>query len=103
MQRLLTNQSSPAVAWGKVYVGASAGFLAIVDAGTGQVMKKVPGTGGVITAPALGDNAVFFSTLNGSLTKIDREGKVLWTFRGGRPARRRGQGARPRLPGLHRG
>jgi hypothetical protein len=37
----------------------------------------------VITAPALANGAVYFSTFTGKLVKIDPDGNVRWTFQGG--------------------
>jgi outer membrane protein assembly factor BamB len=78
------NTSSPAVASGKVFVGSAAGSLCILDASSGKLLKRVPAEGGVLTAPALANDAVYFSTFAGKLVKIDHDGNVLWTFAGGR-------------------
>jgi len=80
----INNTSSPAVAAGKVFVGNSAGVLFILDARSGKVLHQVPAAGGVLTAPALANDAVYFSTVDGKLVKIDHAGKVVWTFNGGR-------------------
>ncbi|MFN4259269.1 MAG: PQQ-binding-like beta-propeller repeat protein [Gemmataceae bacterium] len=79
----INNSSSPAVYEGKVYVGSTAGHLAIHDAATGQLITRVAAEGGVLAAPAVANGAIYFSTFDGKLTKIDPHGKVLWTFSGG--------------------
>jgi len=80
----INNTSSPAVADGKVFVGNAANTLFILDAGTGKVLSKVQADGGVLTAPAVANQAVYFSTFSGKLVKMDFAGKVQWTFDGGR-------------------
>jgi len=75
----VANHSSPAVKDGKVYIGSSAGYLAVLDARDGRVLKKVPGEGGVITAPAITENGIYFTTFDGKLVKINPEGAVIWT------------------------
>jgi outer membrane protein assembly factor BamB len=78
------NTSSPAVAHGKVYVGSMTGKFFVLDAATGKVLKEVPAEGGVLAAPAVINDAVYFSTFNGKLIKINPAGNVIWTFDGGR-------------------
>lgn len=79
----INNASSPAVFKRKVYVGSTAGHLAIYDAQTGELVRRVPAPGAVIAAPAAANGAVYFSTLEGKLVKITPAGDILWTFRGG--------------------
>ena len=79
----INNSSSPAVLDDKVYIGSTAGHLAIYDARTGKLLTRVSAEGPVIAAPALANGAVYFSTMDGKLTKIDPAGKVRWTFSGG--------------------
>lgn len=80
----INNTSSPAVSNGRVFVGSTLGFLAILDAATGRIIAKVPAKGGVITAPAVTPHGIYFSTLDGTLVKIDKSGKVIWAFTEGR-------------------
>jgi len=80
----INNSSSPAVADGKVYVGNTADAFYILDAATGKTLAKIPAEGGVITAPGVVPGGVYFSAINGRLTKIDMMGKTLWSFDGGR-------------------
>lgn len=80
----INNSSAPAVAHGKVFVGNSAHAFFILDASSGQILAKIRADGGVLTAPAVADQAVYFSTFAGKLVKMDFAGKVLWTFDGGR-------------------
>jgi outer membrane protein assembly factor BamB len=76
----VANHSSPAIRDGRVYIGSCAGYLAILDAKNGRLLKKVPAEGGVISAPAITANGIYFTTFNGKLVKIDAEGNVIWTF-----------------------
>lgn len=79
------NSSSPAVANNKVYVGSAQGGLYILDALSGKKLNHIAPEHPVIAAPALADDGgVYFSTFTGKLFKIDADGKVLWSFSGGR-------------------
>jgi outer membrane protein assembly factor BamB len=82
----VANRSSPAVTGGKVFVGSTAGYLLVLDAGTGREVARVPAAGGVIAAPAATNDAVYGLTFNGQLLKVDLAGKLLWTFSGGKVA-----------------
>jgi outer membrane protein assembly factor BamB len=76
----INNSSSPAAAGGKVYVGSTLGDLAVLDAASGEVVARTPLGGPVIAAPAVTDAAVYAVTFNGGLFKLDRDGKVVWSF-----------------------
>jgi outer membrane protein assembly factor BamB len=82
----MKNTSSPALAHHKVYIGSSAGYLAILEMSTGNLLKKVVTDSAVICAPAVTNSAVYFSTMNGKLIKIDFAGNVIWTFDGRAPS-----------------
>lgn len=76
----LNNRSSPAVAKGRVYVGSTAGYLAILDAATGRILKKIEGPGGVFGSPVLADAAVYFCAWDGVLKKLSLAGDIIWTY-----------------------
>lgn len=80
----INNISSPAVADGVVYIGSTAEKFCLLDAATGKLLKEIAAPGGVLAAPAVTDDAVYFSTFAGQLTKLDRQGNVVWSFDGGR-------------------
>lgn len=79
----INNSSSPAVVNGKVFVGSTTGALVILDARTGRDIKRVSLAGPVVAAPAITAGALYVSTLNGKLSKLDLNGTILWTFDGG--------------------
>ncbi len=80
----INNTSSPAVHGGKVYVGSTSGRFCVLDADSGKLIREIPAPGGVIAAPAVANGAVYFSTFNGALIKIDAGGDVVWRYEGGR-------------------
>ncbi|MEK6237084.1 MAG: PQQ-binding-like beta-propeller repeat protein, partial [Planctomycetales bacterium] len=80
----INNASSPAVARGRVYVGSTADAFFILDANNGDVVRRIPTSGGVVSAPAIVGESIYFSTFNGNLVKINHDGDVIWTFDGGR-------------------
>jgi outer membrane protein assembly factor BamB len=67
----------------KVFLGSSAESFVILDARTGKVNQRLEVDGPVLTAPAIHEGSVYFSTLNGTLWKIDLQGSVVWSFKGG--------------------
>jgi hypothetical protein len=79
----LNNRSSPAVKNNRVYIGSTAGYLAILDATTGGVLKKVDGPGGVIASPVVTDAAVYFCAWDGVLKKMSLAGDIIWTYETG--------------------
>lgn len=82
----VSNRSSPAVVNGKVFVGSTAGYLLVLDAQNGKEITRVPAEGGVIAAPAIANNAVYCLTFNGKMLKVDLNGKLVWTYDGGKSA-----------------
>jgi outer membrane protein assembly factor BamB len=78
------NCSSPAVAHGRVYVGSTDDAFFVLDADSGAVARRIPAPGGVLAAPAVVGDAIYFSTFNGQLVKINPVGDVIWTYDGGR-------------------
>lgn len=77
--------SSPAVAYGTVYVGAFDHGLYALDAETGEVQWTVP-SGGVYSSPAVGNGVVYFASDDESVYAVDaQEGNVLWTYATGAP------------------
>jgi outer membrane protein assembly factor BamB len=77
------NSSSPALVGGRVYIGNDDGAFFIVDAGNGKIVKKLVIPGGVVAAPAVANNAVYFPSFDGVLYKATLDGDVVWTFKGG--------------------
>jgi len=74
--------SSPAVADGVVYIGATGGYLYAVDTKTGQELWKVRTApalvtvdpvrfdGGVVSSPTVVDGVVYFGSLDGKLYAV---------------------------------
>ena len=79
----INNMSSPAVTDSTVYMGNSSDFFCLLNAADGSIKKKIPVDGQAIHSPALTKDAVYFSTINGKLYKIDLDGNLVWTFDGG--------------------
>jgi len=77
------NFSSPALVGGRVHVGNDDGAFFIVDAGNGKIVKKLVIPGGVVAAPAVANNAVYFPSFDGVLYKITLDGQLVWSFKGG--------------------
>src|SRR5690606_35074596 len=76
------NMSSPAVSQGRVYIGSTTGYLYVLDADSGKILARVEAAGGVTAAPAITPRGIYFSTLDGALNKINRDGNLVWTHQG---------------------
>lgn len=77
------NTSSPAVRGDYLYIGSATGALFVLNAMTGEEIKRLGTDGPVLTAPAVVEDAVYFSTLGGKLYKMRPDGEVVWNFDGG--------------------
>ena len=89
----VNNSSSPAVAGGKVFVGSTDGQFYVLNAADGAVLAKVPASGGVVTAPAVTEAGVYFSSFDGHLHKLNLAGEPVWVWKSDRkPGQECGRG-----------
>lgn len=73
--------SSPAVANGTVYIGASDGFVYAVDARAGTQRWRFQTRGPVASSPAVSGGLVYFSSVDGKVYAVDAaSGTEKWSF-----------------------
>lgn len=73
--------SSPAVALGRVYVGAADGRVICVDAFTGQLYWQAETGSDVISSPAVANERVYIGSDDGKLYCFDAQaGTLQWSF-----------------------
>ncbi len=74
--------SSPALAYGRVYIGSADGKLYCFNASTGEKLWEFSANGRIYNSPAVADGAVYFATNvpNGTVYAVDAmNGSLLWT------------------------
>jgi hypothetical protein len=76
----VNNESSPAVANNRVYVGSTAGKFFVLDAQSGALLKEYTAGGAIFASPLLFNNAVYFGSADGVFHALDLDGNLKWTF-----------------------
>jgi outer membrane protein assembly factor BamB len=71
--------SGPAVDADRLYYGDALGNFSIVNLADKKVVKMFTADGAVISTPLVTEDAVYFTTESGTIYKIDRDGKSLWS------------------------
>ena len=78
--------SSPAVANGRVYVGADNGFLYCLDADDGSELWRAATGGAIVSSPALGEGIVYVGSVDRCLYAFSiTDGAQLWRVRTRKP------------------
>ncbi len=71
----------------KIFIGGESGFLAALNAETGEAVWNVTAGGELLSAPAVGDDVVVVNTSTGTLEAFNvDDGTKLWTYKGKLPA-----------------
>ncbi len=70
---------APAIAEDGVYVAASDGSLARIDAATGRTVWRQNAGKALSAGPGAGRDAIVVATAKGDVLAFDRDGKPLWT------------------------
>lgn len=77
-------RSSPVLCAGTLYIGASDGTLAALDAATGAPRWRFQAEGAIASTPAVDDQAVYVASRDGLLRALDvRSGRERWRHRFG--------------------
>ncbi len=74
------NVAAPAVAGDYVHVGTTAGYYYVLDRESGDVVTELDCREPIFSAPAVGDDRVYFATLGAQVYAVDFTGKVAWTW-----------------------
>ena len=74
------NVSSPAIAGGYLHVGTMAGTYYVLDAASGAVVKKIDCGEPIFSAPAVGQDRVYFATLGSRVYALQPDGTVVWVW-----------------------
>ena len=74
------NVAAPAIVGEYLHVGTTAGFYYVLDRKTGNVVKRIDCQEPVFSAPAVGDNRVYFATLGAQVFAVEPDGTIVWTW-----------------------
>jgi len=74
------NVSSPAIAGRYLHVGTMAGKYYVLDAASGAVVKTIDCGEPIFSAPAVGQDRVYFATLGSRVYSLKPDGAVVWIW-----------------------
>jgi outer membrane protein assembly factor BamB len=76
----VNNVAAPAIAGKYLHVGTTAGYYYVLDRDSGKLVKEIDCHEPIFSAPAVGDERVYFSTLGARIYAIKPAGDVVWTW-----------------------
>lgn len=76
----VNNVSSPALAGPYLHLGTMSGYYYVLDRETGQVVTELDCREPIFSAPAVGDERVYFATLGARVYAVEPDGEVAWTW-----------------------
>jgi len=74
------NVAAPAIAGDFVHVATMAGFYYVIHQQDGSVVARIDCGEPIFSAPAVGNNRVYFATLGAQVYAIEPAGKVVWQW-----------------------
>lgn len=74
------NVSSPAVAGRYLHLGTMAGYYYVLDRDSGAVVREIDCGEPIFSAPAAGDDRVYFATLGARVHAVGLDGSPQWTW-----------------------
>jgi len=78
--RNCNNVSSPAIVGPYLHVGTMAGAYYVLDAATGQLVRRIACGEPIFSAPAVGNDRVYFATLGSRVHALRPDGSAVWTW-----------------------
>lgn len=76
----VNNVSTPAIVGPYLHVGNMAGFYTVLDRQTGRVVAELDCGEPIFSAPAVGDDRVYFATLGARMHAVRPDGQQVWVW-----------------------
>jgi outer membrane protein assembly factor BamB len=76
----VNNVAAPAVIGKYLHVGTTAGYYYVLDCETGNVVHQIDVKEPIFSAPAAGENRVYFATLGAVVYAVEPDGKLAWSW-----------------------
>jgi len=74
------NVSSPVLAWRYLHFGTMAGNYYVLDAETGDVVKKIVCNDPIFSTPVSANDRVYFATVGARVYAVRENGELCWTW-----------------------
>jgi outer membrane protein assembly factor BamB len=74
------NVAAPAIVGDFLHIGTTAGYYYVMNRKTGDVVKKIDCGEPIFSAPAVGNDRVYFATLGAQVYSVEPNGDVAWTW-----------------------
>ena len=74
------NIAAPAVAGDYLHIGTTAGYYYVLNKDTGAVVKTIDCREPIFSAPAVGNDRVYFATLGAQVYALEPDGETVWTW-----------------------
>jgi len=74
------NVAAPAVAGDFLHVGTTAGYYTVLETATGKVVNEIDCREPIFSAPAVGNERVYFATLGARIYAVEPDGKQVWDW-----------------------
>lgn len=74
------NVAAPAIAGNYLHVGTTAGYYYVLEKDTGKVVKTIDCKEPIFSAPAAGQDRVYFATLGAQVYAVEPNGEVAWMW-----------------------
>lgn len=74
------NVAAPAVIGPYLHVGTTAGYYYVLQRDNGEVIREIDCREPLFSAPAVGNERVYFATLGAQIYAVEPDGKTVWTW-----------------------
>lgn len=74
------NVAAPAIAGKYLHVGTTAGYYYVLDGESGKVVREIDCKEPIYSAPAVGNDRVYFATLGAQVYAVEPDGTLVWTW-----------------------
>ncbi|MCA9060695.1 MAG: PQQ-binding-like beta-propeller repeat protein, partial [Planctomycetaceae bacterium] len=74
------NVAAPAVAGEYLHIGTMAGYYYVFEAATGRIVKEIDCQEPIFSAPAVGNQRVYFATLGARIYALEPNGTKVWDW-----------------------